>query len=53
MIGGKEITMKGSILRKEKATSSYAVQFTEVPMDEKLLLKKFIDASIEKIKDSL
>jgi hypothetical protein len=53
MIGKKEITMKGNILRKEKDTSSYAVQFTEVPMDDKLLLKKFIDASIEKIKDSL
>lgn len=52
-IGGKEITMKGNILRKEKGTSSYAVQFTDVPMDDKLLLKKFIDASIEKIKDSL
>jgi hypothetical protein len=51
-VGGKELLLKGNICRKEAESESYAVKFADVDSEEKKVLKKFIDANIEKLKDT-
>ena len=51
MIGENEVIMKGNVCRRDKDSLSYAIKFTELPIEDKQLLRKFIEANIEKIRD--
>jgi hypothetical protein len=51
-VGGNELLLKGSVCRKDPENESYAVKFADVDMEEKKILKKFIDANIEKLKNT-
>jgi len=44
----KEVTLKGSVCRKDESANSYAIMFTDIGEEEKKLIKKFVDQNIEK-----
>ncbi|KPJ87596.1 MAG: hypothetical protein AMS17_08120 [Spirochaetes bacterium DG_61] len=45
---GEEISLKGTIRRKDPQSQSYAIEFTELRPEIKRTLKKFIEDNIEK-----
>ena len=50
--GNKEMTLKGTICRKDPESQSYAIQFSDLSMEVKKALKKFIADNIEKSGES-
>jgi len=48
VLGEKEVILKGNVCRKNEEEKSYAIKFLEIGEDEKKLIRKFVDQSIEK-----
>jgi hypothetical protein len=51
-VGNKEMTLKGTICRRDPESQSYAIQFSDLSMEVKKALKKFIADNIEKSGES-
>jgi len=46
-IKDEEVALRGSVIRKDSETHSYAVQFSSLGQKERRAIKKYIDSSIE------
>jgi hypothetical protein len=49
VINGQDVSLKGTVARKDESDQSYAIQFTDVKAPTRQLIKKFIDESIENL----
>ncbi len=50
-IGEKDVTLKGNVCREDRSEACFAVQFMDMESDIQSMLNKFINESIEKIKN--
>jgi len=50
-IKGREVTLKGSVTRKDDQTKGFAIQFSDLGSMERQSLKSFIDENIDKLKE--
>jgi len=52
-IKGSELTLKGSVCRKDSERGCYAIMFNDIGSREKKTLREFIEENIEKLKGNI